>query len=69
MTAATDPQVAVQTAIYSALSGDTALTTLLGGANIFDQVPKGQAVPFVVVGVHVNWNHTHMGSGHINIAP
>jgi len=40
---------ALNTAIYSALSGGTALTTALGGTAIYyQQAPEGAALPYVV---------------------
>lgn len=51
---------ALHTAIYSTLSGGTALTTALGGTAIYhQQAPDGQALPYVV------WNI--QGGGDENI--
>ena len=39
----------LQKAVYAALVADTALTTLLGGANIHDAAPQTVAFPYVVI--------------------
>ncbi len=39
--------LALQTAMRAALLADTALITLLGGAHIFDEVPRGEPPLFV----------------------
>ena len=41
-------QPALQTAIYERLSGDAPLGALITG--VFDEVPEGQAAPYVVIG-------------------
>ena len=53
---------AIETGLYSALSGDSALTTKLGGSFIYNQIaPQTQAFPYVVF--------QHTGGGHMNINP
>ena len=53
---------AIETGLYSALSGDSALTTKLGGSYIYNQVaPQTQAFPYVIF--------QHTGGGHLNINP
>jgi hypothetical protein len=47
MTTAT---AALRAAIHDALTADTALTTLLGGASIFDEPPRDAAFPYVTIG-------------------
>lgn len=42
-------QFELQTAIYSALSGDSNLTSTLG-ASVFDEVPDQSSYPFVALG-------------------
>jgi len=42
-------QFALQTTIYSTLSGDSNLTSTLG-ASIYDDVPQGSNFPYVVLG-------------------
>jgi len=39
----------LQKAVYAALSADGALTTLLGGASIYDAAPQDAAFPYVVI--------------------
>jgi hypothetical protein len=41
---------ALQQSIFAALSADTVLTSLLGAARIFDDVPQGAAFPYVTFG-------------------
>lgn len=41
---------ALQRAVYAALIGDTELTTLLGGAHVYDHVPRGTSFPYVTIG-------------------
>jgi hypothetical protein len=41
---------ALRAAIRDALAADVPLTTLLGGAKIFDEPPKGAAFPYVTLG-------------------
>lgn len=38
------------TAIYAALNGDASLTTLLGGAFVFNGVPDGTRAPYIDIG-------------------
>lgn len=40
----------LQKAIYASLIADTALTGLLGGARIYDDVPRGAELPYVTFG-------------------
>ncbi len=40
----------LQKAIYQSLITDTSLTTLLGGARIYDHVPRAAAEPYITVG-------------------
>jgi len=42
--------VELQTTVYNALIGYNALTTKLGGNNIYDFVPEGTSFPYVKVG-------------------
>lgn len=42
--------VALRTAIYDALIADTALTSALGGARIYDEPPRGASFPYVTLG-------------------
>lgn len=44
------PDNALQTGLYSRLTGYSALTTALGGSKVFDHVPQGEAAPYVVIG-------------------
>lgn len=43
-----DHSFALQTAIYTALSSDTALSNMITG--VYDDVPEGTAYPYVVIG-------------------
>ena len=40
----------LQKAIYASLIADTALTALLGGARIYDDVPRGAELPYITFG-------------------
>jgi hypothetical protein len=40
----------LQKAVYAALSGDAALIALLGGSRIYNDVPRGAALPYVTLG-------------------
>jgi hypothetical protein len=40
---------ALQRAAYQALTGDAPLVGLLGGARVYDDVPPGAALPYVVL--------------------
>lgn len=44
------PANALQAAIYTRLTGYSALTTALGGAKVYDHVPQDTAAPYVVIG-------------------
>jgi len=46
----TSASTALRAAIHSALSNDAALTTLLGGPRIYDEVPRGASLPYVTFG-------------------
>ncbi len=46
----TAPSRALQEAVFDTLSGDATLATLLGGANVFDGVPRNQPAPYVHLG-------------------
>jgi hypothetical protein len=41
---------ALRAAIHAALAADGALTTLLGGARVYDEVPRDAAFPYVTLG-------------------
>jgi len=45
----TSPTLAIQTAIYGVLNGDSTLTSTLG-AGVYDEVPEDASYPYVVVG-------------------
>lgn len=40
----------LQKAVHAALSADAALTALLGGAHVYDDVPRGASYPYVTFG-------------------
>jgi hypothetical protein len=42
--------VALHAAIHDALVADSALATLLGGAKVYDEVPRQAAFPYVTLG-------------------
>jgi hypothetical protein len=42
--------VALRAAIHDALTSDTALSAALGGARIYDEVPRNAAFPYVTLG-------------------
>lgn len=44
------PLNALQAAIYSRLTGYSALTTALGGSKVYDHVPQRTVAPYVVIG-------------------
>ena len=53
---------ALETGLYSALTGDATLTTKLGGSYVYNMhAPAGQARPYVIF--------QHSGGGHENINP
>jgi hypothetical protein len=41
---------ALRAAIHTALAADTPLTTLLGGARVYDELPVNPAFPYVTLG-------------------
>jgi hypothetical protein len=44
------PAWELQKAVYAALKGDSALVALLGGARVYDDLPRGAAFPYVTFG-------------------
>jgi hypothetical protein len=42
--------VALRAAIHDALTGDSALTSVLGGSRIYDQTPRNVTFPYVTLG-------------------
>lgn len=59
---------ALQRAVYQALSGDATLTDLLGGAQIYDDVPREATFPYVTFGPNAtrDWSTgTESGQEHI----
>ena len=44
---------ALQRSVYRALAGSSALTTLLGGARIYDDATQGASFPFITLGQSV----------------
>lgn len=50
----TTASLALQHSIYQTLSNATALTSLLGGAEIYSKVPQNQALPYMTLGQTVN---------------
>ncbi len=59
---------ALQQAIFAALSGDSALTALLGGARVYDDVPERAAFPYVTFapGLERDWSVGEaVGSEHV----
>lgn len=44
------PNNALQAAIYTRLTGYSALTTALGGSKVYDHIPQGADAPYVVIG-------------------
>lgn len=63
----------LQKAIYAALAADAAVTTLLGGARIYDDVPRGIEPPYVTFGQSTvrDWStgtdpgHEHLFTLHV----
>ncbi len=55
----------MQKALYQRLASDTQLIALLGGAKIYDDVPRGVALPYVTIGESTirNWD-TGSENGH-----
>ncbi len=46
----------LQSAVYSLLSGDSALDSLIGNNRIYDNVPQNSAYPYVVIGLESSIN-------------
>jgi hypothetical protein len=46
----TDAAVALRSAIHDVLIADGALTSLLGGAHVYDEPPRNAAFPYVTIG-------------------
>ena len=46
----TPASAALRAAVHDALTADAALTTLLGGAKIYDEPPRSAAFPYVSLG-------------------
>jgi len=46
----TPASAALRAAVHDALTADAALTTLLGGAKIYDEPPRSAAFPYVTLG-------------------
>lgn len=60
--AATDPADAIQVGLYDLLSGDLTLAGLVNG--VFDGVPEGVELPYVVIGeMQSIGDGTHDGEG------
>ena len=45
-----DVQWPLQQALYTALTGDAALTALIGASGVFDHVDEGSNLPYVTIG-------------------
>jgi hypothetical protein len=59
--------VSLRAAIHGALANDTPLTSLLGGARIYDEPPRDAALPYVTLGEDVvgdNSTATEPGDEH-----
>lgn len=62
-----NPGWALQKALYGALSADVPLTTLLGGAAIYDRAPPDAAFPYLTfsAATGLDWStQTQMGTEH-----
>ena len=60
------PIIALKAAFRTALAGDAALTSQLGGAKIYDDTPRGVAAPYVVFGdATARENGTATDRGHL----
>jgi hypothetical protein len=46
----TAASAALRAAVHAALIDDSALTSLLGGAKVYDEVPRAAAFPYVTLG-------------------
>jgi len=63
-----DASWALQSAIHAVLSADPVLLTILDGANLYDDVPRGTRPPYITVGRTriVDWSTgTEKGAQHI----
>ncbi|MEN3792950.1 DUF3168 domain-containing protein [Fulvimarina sp. MAC3] len=68
MTALAHPSSELQQSIFKALTGDPALTGLLGGPKVFDRRPERAAFPYLTLGRTsvMDWSTgTEDGSEHI----
>ncbi len=64
----TNPALDLQGAIYAALSNDADLTTVLGGAKIYDDVPQSTIFPYVTIGeIETRDWDTQTSTGHEHI--
>ncbi len=61
---------ALQEAVFSALVADTTLTTLLGGAKVYDGAPRNAAAPYVHLGEMVarDWSTATEAGAEVNFA-
>ncbi len=63
----------LQKAVYAALTSDAALTSLLGGARVYDDVPRGVEPPYITFGQSTvrDWStgtdpgHEHLFTLHV----
>src|SRR5262245_39109584 len=58
----------LQQSVFAALTADSALTSLLGGARIYDDVPQGTGLPYLTLGQSTerDWSTgTEDGNEHI----
>ncbi|MGQ7792920.1 DUF3168 domain-containing protein [Faunimonas sp. B44] len=64
------PVLALQKAVFEALSGDASLGALLGGPRIHDAVPRNPAAPYVHLGETVwrDWSTATEGGAEIRLA-
>jgi hypothetical protein len=60
------PIASLKTALRDLLAGDATLSALLGGPRIYDDVPRGEATPYVVFGdATARENGTSSDRGHV----